>query len=736
MEDIELTVAEAVQTDVGQGKARIDAQTRVELDLSPGDIIRIEGKSVSAAVVWRMLSEDENKGIIRIDGLVRKNVSSSLGDHVKVTRADVKPAQKVVLAPMVADNHRIQFGTGIEAFIKRNLLKRPVMEGDTIIVPGIALMGGALPFQVQAVVPEGVLKVVDSTSFVVMDEPVGEADEVQTGITYEDIGGLDEEVRRVREIIELPLRHPELFNRLGIEAPKGVLLHGPPGTGKTLIARAVVNESGASFYAIQGPEIMSKYYGESEAQLRKRFEEAEENAPSVIFIDELDSIAPKRGEGTHELERRIVAQLLTLMDGLQGRGRVIVIAATNRVDDVDAALRRPGRFDREIEIGVPDRDGRRVILQIHTRTMPLAEDFELEHFVNVTHGYVGADLAALAREAAMKALRRLLPDIDLEAGGDSIPASVLENLQVTQDDFKDAFKEIEPSTLRDVFTETPRTSWEDVGGMEDVKEKLKEAVEMPLQRPEAFTRLGITPPRGVLLYGPPGVGKTMVAKAAAKESTANFITVKGPEILSKWVGESEKAIREIFRKAKQSAPTIIFIDEIDSIAAKRGSRGDSGATERVVNQLLTSMDSFESLGDVIVLAATNRPDILDPSILRPGRFDRIVYIPPPDVKERRAILGVHTRDMPLEGVDLDDLAVRLEGFTGADIASLVREAAMAALREDVESDIVTGKHIEEALGMVRPSLDEETIKYFQHISKLLEGRMARRTRDDINVSYQ
>ncbi|MCK5413978.1 MAG: CDC48 family AAA ATPase, partial [Thermoplasmata archaeon] len=589
---------------------------------------------------------------------------------------------------------------------------------------------------VQAVVPEGVLKVVDSTSFVVMDEPVGEADEVQTGITYEDIGGLDEEVRRVREIIELPLRHPELFNRLGIEAPKGVLLHGPPGTGKTLIARAVVNESGASFYAIQGPEIMSKYYGESEAQLRKRFEEAEENAPSVIFIDEVDSIAPKRGEGTHELERRIVAQLLTLMDGLQGRGRVIVIAATNRVDDVDAALRRPGRFDREIEIGVPDRAGRRVILQIHTRTMPLAEDFDLEHFVDVTHGYVGADLAALAREAAMKALRRLLPDIDLEAGADSIPASVLENLQVTQDDFKDAFKEIEPSTLRDVFTETPRTSWEDVGGMEDVKEKLKEAVEMPLQRPEAFTRLGITPPRGVLLYGPPGVGKTMVAKAAAKESTANFITVKGPEILSKWVGESEKAIREIFRKAKQSAPTIIFIDEIDSIAAKRGSRGDSGATERVVNQLLTSMDSFESLGDVIVLAATNRPDILDPSILRPGRFDRIVYIPPPDVKERRAILGVHTRDMPLEGVDLDDLAVRLEGFTGADIASLVREAAMAALREDVESDIVTGKHIEEALGMVRPSLDEETIKYFQHISKLLEGRMARRTRDDINVSYQ
>ena len=562
------------------------------------------------------------------------------------------------------------------------------MEGDTIIVPGIALMGGALPFQVQTAVPDGVLKVVDSTSFVVMDEPVGEADEIRTGITYEDIGGLEEEVRRVREMIELPLRHPELFNRLGIEAPKGVLLHGPPGTGKTLIAQAVVNESGANFYAIQGPEIMSKYYGESEAQLRKLIAEAEENAPSVIIIDEIDSLAPKRGEGTHELERRVVAQLLTLMDGLQGRGKVIVIAATNRVNDVDGALRRPGRFDREIEIGVPDRDGRRVILQIHTRNMPLSDDFDLEHFVDVTHGYVGADLAALVREAAMKALRRLLPDMDLEAGDGLIPASVLENLQVTQDDFKDAFKEVEPSTLRDVFTELPRTSWEDVGGMEDVKEKLKEAVEMPLRRPEAFTRLGITPPRGVLLYGPPGVGKTMVAKAAAKESTANFITVKGPELLSKWVGESEKAIREIFRKAKQSAPTIIFIDEIDSIAAKRGSRTDSGATERVVNQLLTSMDSFESLGDVIVLAATNRPDIIDPSILRPGRFDRIVYIPPPDAKERRAILEVHTRDMPLEGVDLDDLAARLDGYTGADIASLVREAAMAALREDIESDKV------------------------------------------------
>ncbi len=735
MKQVDLTVAEAVQTDVGAGKARIDAQTRVELDLSPGDIIQIEGKQTSAAVVWRMLSEDENKGIIRIDGLVRKNVGSSLGDHVKVSRGDVKPAKKVVMAPMVADNHRIQFGTGIEAFIKRNLLKRPVMEGDTIIVQGIALMGGALPFQVQATDPVGVLKVTDSTTFVVLDEPINQTAEDTQGVTYEDIGGLDDEVRRVREMIELPLRHPELFNRLGIAPPKGVLLHGPPGTGKTLIARAVVNESGANFFSIQGPEIMSKYYGESEAQIRKKFEEAEEKAPSILFIDEIDSIAPRRAEVTGEVERRVVAQLLTLMDGLQGRGKLIVIAATNRVDAVDPALRRPGRFDREIEIGVPDRRGRRVILQVHTRDMPLSEDFDLEHFVDVTHGYVGADLAALAREAAMKALRRYLPDIDLEAGG-SIPTTVLENLQVTNDDFKEAFREVEPSTLRDVFTEPPRVSWDDIGGMEEVKQKLKEAVETPLRSPESFTRLGIDPPRGILLYGPPGVGKTLIAKAAAKESGANFISVKGPEILSKWVGESEKAIREIFRKAKQSAPTVIFIDEIDSIAAKRGSRGDGGATERVVNQLLTSMDSFESLGDVIVLAATNRPDMIDPSILRPGRFDRIIYIPPPEVEERRAILRVHTADVPLEEVDLDDLAVTLDGYTGADIASLIREAAMAALREDPDSDKVLKRHMDAALEMVRPSIDEETIKYFQHISKLLEGRMARRTRDDINVSYR
>ncbi len=735
MSDVDLTVAEAVQTDVGQGKARIDAQTRVEMDLSPGDIIQIEGKRTSAAVVWRMLSEDENKGIIRIDGLVRKNVGSALGDHVKVTRADVKPAKKVILAPMVADNHRIQFGTGIEAFIKRSLLKRPVMEGDTIIVQGIALMGGALPFQVQNTVPDGIIKIVDSTSFVVMDEPIDGTAEEQQGVTYEDIGGLEDELRRIREMIELPLRHPELFNRLGIAPPKGVLLHGPPGTGKTLIARAVVNESGANFFSIQGPEIMSKYYGESEAQIRKKFEEAEKQAPSILFIDEIDSIAPRRAEVTGEVERRVVAQLLTLMDGLESRGKLIVIAATNRVDAIDPALRRPGRFDREIEIGVPDRRGRRVILQIHTRDMPTPEDFDLEHLVDITHGYVGADLAALAREAAMKALRRYLPDIDLEAGG-AIPPSVLENLQVTNDDFRDAFREVEPSSLRDVFTEPPRVTWDDIGGMEDVKEKLKEAVELPLSRPEAFTRLGINPPRGVLLYGPPGVGKTLIAKAAARESGANFISLKGPEVLSKWVGESEKAIREIFRKAKQSAPTVIFIDEIDSITAKRGSRGDSGATERVVNQLLTSMDSFESLGEVIVLAATNRPDIIDPSILRPGRFDRIIYIPPPGVEERRAILEVHAKDVPLEGVDLDKLAVTLDGYTGADIASLIREAAMAALREDVEGDTVLAKHMDEALVMVRPSLDEETIKYFEHISKLLEGRMARRTRDDINVSYR
>ncbi len=734
VEKVQLTVAEAIQADVGQGKARIDTQTRVELDLSPGDIIEIEGANRSAAVVWRVLSEDENRGIIRIDGLVRKNVDAALGDNVTVQRAKVKPAEKVVLAPVVAENHKIQFGGGIEAFVKRNLLKRPVVEGDTIIVPGIALMGGALPFGVQSTQPEGVVKVTDSTTFVVMDEPVEKLAEAEREVMYEDIGGLEEELRRVREMIELPLRHPELFHRLGIEPPKGVLLHGPPGTGKTLIARAVVNESGANWIAIQGPEIMSKYYGESEAQLRKRFEEADEQSPSIIFIDEIDSIAPRRAEVTGEVERRVVAQLLTLMDGLKVRGKVIVIGATNRLDAIDPALRRPGRFDREIEIGVPDRDGRRVILQIHTRDMPLAEDFDLEHLVEISHGYVGADLAALCREAAMKALRRYLPDIDLKGGG--ISSEVLERLKVTNEDFREAFREVEPSTLRDVFTEPPNVTWDDVGGMEEVKQQLKEAVEAPLRDPETFKRMGISPPRGVLLYGPPGVGKTLIAKAAARESTANFITIKGPEVFSKWVGESEKAIREIFRKAKQSAPTVVFLDEIDSIAARRGHRGDGGATERVVNQLLTSLDSLETLGEVIVLAATNRPDILDPSLLRPGRFDRIIYLPPPEVEARRAILAVHTRDVPLRGVDLDAIAEALDGYSGADIEGLVREAAMIAIREDPKNKTVEARHIDAAMEVVRPSIDEETIKYFQHISKLLEGRMARRRRDDIDVSYQ
>jgi transitional endoplasmic reticulum ATPase len=733
-ESVTLTVAEAIQADVGQGKARIDTKTRVELDLSPGDLIEIVGKRNSAAVVWRVLSEDENRGLIRIDGLVRKNVGASLGDMVGVRRAEAKPAERVVLSPIVAENHKIEFGAGIEAFVKRNLLKRPVVAGDTIIVPGIALMGGALPFSVQSCVPEGVVKVVESTTFVVTDEALEQSGEPSHEVTYEDIGGLDEELRRIREMIELPLKHPELFHRLGIEPPKGVMLYGPPGTGKTLIARAVVNESKAHFISIQGPEIMSKWYGESEAQLRKRFEEAEEKAPSIIFIDEIDSIAPRRAEVTGEVERRVVAQLLTLMDGLEARGKVIVIGATNRLDAVDPALRRPGRFDREIEVGVPDRDGRRVILQIHTRSMPTSDDFDIEHLVAISHGYVGADLAALCREAAMKALRRYLPDIDLHKAG--IPGEVLERLKVTNEDFRDAFREIEPSTLRDVFTEPPNVSWEDVGGMEGVKQQLKEAVELPLRKPEVFARMGIRPPRGVLLYGPPGTGKTLIAKAAAKESTANFITIKGPEVFSKWVGESEKAIREIFRKARQSAPTVVFLDEIDSIASRRGSRGDGGAGERVVNQLLTSLDSFEALEEVIVLAATNRPDIIDPSILRPGRFDRLIYCPPPDTVARRAILGIHAKGVPLEGVDLDALAAGLEGYVGADIEALVREAVMLALREDIEAKVVQARHFDAALELVRPSMDEDTVKYFQHINKLLEGRMARRRKDEVDVSYR
>ncbi|MFQ5838123.1 MAG: CDC48 family AAA ATPase [Thermoplasmata archaeon] len=735
-----LKVAEAPQSDVGLGRARVDTRTRMALGIDVGEIVEIIGKKSTAAKLFRTMQEDEGKGIVRVDGLVRRNLGVSIGDKVEVRKAEVQVAQRVTIAPIISEGHKVSFGQGIENFVKRGLLKRPVVKGDVVIVPGIALMGGALPFMVIRTVPRGIVQISDESLIEMKEEPIKEGEILTPTITYEDIGGLHEELMRVREMIELPLKHPELFDRLGIDPPKGVLLYGPPGTGKTLIAKGVANEAGANFYSIQGPEIMSKYYGQSEERLREKFEEAQKNAPSVLFIDELDSIAPKREEVTGEVERRVVAQLLTLMDGLSGRGQVIVIGATNREDAIDPALRRPGRFDREIEIGVPDRDGRKEILQIHTRGMPIEgtdenRDLILTELANITHGFVGADLAALAREAAMKALRRYLPEIDLEK---PIPAEILEKMRVTKEDFKEALKEVEPSALREVLVEIPRVTWDDVGGLGEVKRQLVEAVETPIKNPNSFRRMGIRPPRGILLYGPPGTGKTLLAKAVATESEANFISIKGPEVMSKWVGESEKAIRQIFKKAKQVAPCVVFLDEIDALTPKRGAvTGDSGVSERLVNQLLTSLDGLETMEGVVTIGATNRPDMLDPALLRPGRFDRLIMIPVPDKEARLEILQVHTRHMPLDtDVDLERLAEDLEGYAGADIEALCREAAMNALRENRDAVLVQRKNFEAAKKMVFPSVDEETVKLYEQIGQDIQKRVVRKRREEVLGYYR
>ncbi|MEM2199636.1 MAG: CDC48 family AAA ATPase [Thermoplasmata archaeon] len=726
-----LRVHEAPQMDVGLGRARIDSQSREELGIEVGEIITSTGvvsKKTTAAKVYRVPVEDEGKGIIRIDGDIRRNAGVTLGDKVIVAKATYQPAKSVVFAPLIEKDQRLRLGEGIEDFVRRALLNRPVVEGDILIIPGLTLIGRTgLKFKVVRAQPKGVLVIRENSEIVVKEEPVEEYVSETGRVTYEDIGGLKEELQKVREMIELPLKHPELFERLGIKPPKGVLLYGPPGTGKTLIAKAVANESGANFYLINGPEIMSKYYGESEKFLRDKFDEAEKNAPSIIFIDELDSIAPKRAEVQGEVERRVVAQLLTLMDGLKERGQVIVIGATNMVDSIDPALRRPGRFDREIEIGIPDKQGRLEILQIHTRLMPLEmsddEKYKfLDELASMTHGFVGADLAALAREAAMHALRRYLPEIDLEK---PIPVEMLQKMVVKREDFKEALKEIEPSILRGVLIEVPNVKWDDIGGLENVKQELIEAVEMPIKQPEKFKKMGIRPPKGILLYGPPGTGKTLLAKAVATESEMNFISIKGPEVLSKWVGESEKAIREVFKKAKQSAPAIVFLDEIDAIAPRRGAYTDSGVTERIVNQLLTSMDGIENMEGVVVIASTNRPDIIDTALLRPGRFDRMIYIPVPDKEARLKILKVHTRNMPLgSDVNLEKLAERMENYVGADIENVCREAGMFAIREN--SEIVLMKHFEEALEKIPPSMTEESIKYYNAIGNLISKAPTRR----------
>ena len=710
MSTVQLKVAEAKQQrDVGRSIARIDSETMKNLGVTVGDVVEINGKKVTAAKAWPAYPEDQGLSLIRIDGFIRKNSGVSINELVTVKKADADYAITIKLAPI---DIRISVDSDFIRFVKDRLIDRPATRGDTLL---IMMLGHSVPFLVVNTRPNGIVKIAPTTDITIMGEPVPELD-IPSRTTYEDIGGLDEEIRRIREMVELPLRHPEIFQRLGIDPPKGVLLHGPPGCGKTLLVRAVANESEANFYAINGPEIMSKFYGESEARMRKMFEDAEKNAPSILFIDEIDAIAPKRSEVTGEVERRVVAQILASMDGLKGRGHVIVIGATNRPDGLDPALRRPGRFDREIEIGIPDRDSRYEILQIHTRGMPLTDDVDLKHFSEITHGYTGADLAALGRESAMKALRRYLPQIELEEK--RIPHEVLDKMEVTGEDILGAFRELTPTAMREVYVESPNVPWDEVGGLEDVKQNLMEAVEWPLKSPEMFERLGITPPKGILLHGPPGCGKTLLARAVATESQANFIAIRGPEVFSKWVGESEKAIRETFRKARMAAPSIIFFDEFDALVPRRGMGGDSRVTERVISQLLTEIDGLLTLQNVLVIAATNRPDIIDPAVLRPGRFDRRVYVPPPDEGARLKILEIKTKDMPLEGsVDLGALAKRMAGYSGADIDSVCREAAINALRRNTEAEEVTLGDFEDAIAETVPSVTPDIEKWYLDMSR-------------------
>ncbi len=708
--EITLRVAEAKQRDVGRGKVRLDSMAMSKIGVSTGDIVEIVGKRSTTAVAWPSYPEDLKKEIIRCDGVIRRNAGVSLGDKVVVKKAKVSVARQVTLAP---EQMSVNIDFSFENFVKRKLLGQPLSRKDTVLIP---ILGRAIPFNVVTTVPSGIVVVTESTQLKVAEKPLLEGEKTAPSISYEDIGGLHQEILKIREMVELPLKFPQLFEKLGIDPPKGVLLHGPPGCGKTLVARAVANESAAHFIVINGPEIMSKFYGESEQRLRSIFKDAEDNSPSIVFIDELDAIAPKREDVTGEVERRVVAQLLALMDGLVARGQVIVIGATNRPNAVDPALRRPGRFDREIEIHVPDRDSREEILLIHTRGMPLTQDVDLKALANVTHGYVGADLEALAREAAMKTLRRVLPSVNLSE--ESIPSEVLDQLEVTHDDFLSGFKEITPTAIREVYIESPNVPWTDVGGLASVITDIREAIEWPLTQKDAFKRIGIKPPRGILLYGPPGCGKTLLAKAVATESEANFISIKGPEVLSKWVGESEKAIREVFRKARLAAPSIIFFDEIDSLIPVRGTSSDSNVTERVISQLLTELDGLEELKDIVVLAATNRPDIVDPAVLRPGRFDRLIFVNPPNQKGRMQIFKVYTRNMPLaSSVSIKELASVTDGFVGSDIEALCREAGMLALRESFEIKTVTMSHFNTALEKIHPTVTPDVIKYYEKISE-------------------
>lgn len=715
--EIILKVREISREEAGKGLARVCKDAMSKLNLGTADVIEITGKTTAVAKVWGA----GDRGVLRIDGNIRSNASVGIGDKVRIKKVIARDATRITVTP--TQPVRIHGGSRL---LVDALMDRPVIKGQTIRVETI---GGSLTFRITATNPAGPVLIRRYTQIKVAEKPAEEVEVPQ--VTYDDIGGLEREIKLVREMIELPLRHPELFDKLGIEPPKGVLLYGPPGTGKTLIAKAVANESDANFRSISGPEIMSKYYGESEKRLRELFDEASENAPSIIFIDEIDAIAPKREQVTGEVERRVVSQLLALMDGLKSREQVIVIGATNRVNTLDEALRRGGRFDREIEIGIPNRDGRKEVLQVHTRGMPLSDDVNLDEYSNKTHGFVGADLASLCKEAAMHALRKILPEIDIEA--EEIPPEIIERLKVTKEDFDEAIKDVEASAMREVFVEIPKVEWGDIGGLESTKQELMESIVWPIKYRDLYDSIKTEPPRGILLFGLPGTGKTMLAKAIANESEANFIGVKGPELMSKWVGESERAVREIFRKAKQASPCVIFLDEIDSIAPGRGSGSDTHVTERVVSQLLTEMGGLEDLKDVVVVAATNRPDIIDPALLRPGRLDRLIHIKPPTKKELEEIFRVHLGDKPIaKDVDIKELAESTEGYVGADVEAICKEASMLALREFIpkvdeedmekasENIVIRKDHFEEAMKKVKPTASRERVKKYEDLTEDLD----------------
>ena len=752
---LKLRVVEALQEDAYKGIVRIDPNLMKKLSLDRGDIVSISGGRETYVIVDQAYPADHGEAIIRMDGITRKNAKTGIGEHVQIKKGKILEAKKITIAPAQAG---IMVKGNPDNF-RRGLLGKPVNKGDIVVMGGAQqrrdimsedlnnLFGGDISevfnqmgfggipggltqvrFVIASTTPSKPCIITENTEIILSPKALEVSEESIPQITYEDIGGLTDEVKKVREMVELPLKRPEIFMRLGIEPPKGVLLYGPPGTGKTLLAKAVANESEAHFILLNGPEIMSKFYGESEKKIRSIFEEAEKNAPAIIFIDEIDSLAPKREEAGGEVERRVVSELLTMMDGLQARGKVVVIGATNRPNAIDPALRRPGRFDREVEISVPDKAGRMQILQIHTRNMPLTKSVKLDELARKTHGFVGADINSLAKEAAMIVIRKNLDKLKLEEDKE-ISQEILDQLKISGKDFEEALRVVRPSAMREVLVETPNTKWADIGGVDEVKRDLREAVEWPLKFPDAFSRMGITPPKGVLLYGPPGTGKTLLAKAVANESEANFIQIKGPSLLSMWVGKSEEGVRKIFERARQVSPCIVFFDEIDSLAGKRGTgmSGGSKVTENVLNQLLAEMDGIEDLTNVIVIGATNRPDILDPALLRPGRFDRIVYVPVPTKEGRLEILKIHTNKMPIENKEklVESLSEETEGFTGADLEALAREAAMLSLREDIYAKKVKKEHFVKAMEKVRPSVsksDEE--RYKQIESKYLKSAKA------------